>query len=484
LSDPDAILTRTPIDSREAFVSVISFPAPLQAMATPDLESELLGLAGHIAAAEARFLQLLAEFDQRQGWAGDGIRSCAHWLSWRAGMSLRTAVEHLRVAHALRNLPEISAAFAAGRVSYSKVRAITRITGTDTATLTRIAAQIAAGTSDLHHTTVADPEGAEQVLLNLALCGTASHVESIVRAVRRCHTPPEDLAARRSLTWHWDEDGSLVVRGRFTPDAGAAFIAAIEALLPAGTPIAHPVPPAPDDLDQRAPEQEPGPAVDRVAARRADALLTLINGGDDDEVAERGQARVIVHLDASTGTARLEGGPEVPTSTAERLVCDARVQALLNDRTGNRMYLGRSRRLATPAQIAALTVRDGGGCQFPACTHTRHLHAHHVRSWLYGGRTDIENLILICSHHHALIHDHGYRIRRLAGRCEFLRSDGTPIPTAAAPLTGSTESLIEMHTRARLRIDRTTLTPDWYGERLDPEPILAALLPRRVTTAA
>jgi hypothetical protein len=150
-------------------------------MTTPELESELLGLAGHIAAAEARFLQLLGEFDERGGWVGDGIRSCAHWLSWRAGMSRRTAAERLRVAHALRNLPRISAAFAAGRLSYSKVRALTRITGTDTATLTRIAAEIADP----------DPDTAEQVLLNLALCGTASHVETIVRAVRRRHTHPE-----------------------------------------------------------------------------------------------------------------------------------------------------------------------------------------------------------------------------------------------------------------------------------------------------
>src|SRR6184192_3099875 len=130
MSDPDATWTRTPVRSpREVFVSVIPLPTPLQTMPLPDLESELLGLAGHIAAAECRFLQLLAEFDHRNGWAGDGIRSCAHWLSWRAGMSLRTAVEHLRVAHALQELPQICTAFAAGRVSYSKVRAITRIAG-------------------------------------------------------------------------------------------------------------------------------------------------------------------------------------------------------------------------------------------------------------------------------------------------------------------------------------------------------------------
>jgi hypothetical protein len=490
LSDPDAILNRDEFDTWRFSVStatVIPLPVPavLEGMNTRDLESELLGLAGHIAAAECRFLQLLAEFDQRDGWAGDGIRSCAHWLSWRAGMSLRTAVEHLRVAHALRNLPQISEAFAVGQVSYSKVRAITRVTGSDSATLTRIAAEIAAGTSDLRHTTVTDPATAEQVLLNVALHGTASHVETVVRAVRRRHTPPENHAARRALSWHWDADGSLVVRGRFTPDAGAALIAAIEALLPVRTPIAHPVQAPPEDLDERAVEQEPGPAVDRVAARRADALLTLINGGGAaGPVVERGNAQVIVHVDAATGAARLQDGPEVPAATAERLACDARVQVLLNDRTRNRMYLGRNRRLATPAQIAALTVRDGDGCQFPGCTHTRHLHAHHVAHWLYGGRTDVDNLVLVCSFHHQQIHDHDYLIRWLAGRWEFHRPDGSSIPTVGAPLTGNTESLIEMHTRARLRIDHTTLTPDWDGERLDPDPILDALLTRRVKTAA
>jgi hypothetical protein len=81
-------------------------------------------------------------------------------------------------------------------------------------------------------------------------------------------------------------------------------------------------------------------------------------------------------------------------------------------------------------------------------------------------------------------HDHSYLVRWLAGRWEFRRPDDTPIPTTGASLTGSTESLIEMHTRARLRIDRTTLTPDWDGDRLDPEPILDALLPRRVRAAA
>ncbi len=155
-----------------------------------------------------------------------------------------------------------------------------------------------------------------------------------------------------------------MVRARFTPDDGAALIAAVEALVPPRDPVRHPVPAPPPELDERAIEQAPGPAVDRVAARRADALLALVHAGaqtddDTDPVVERGNTQVIMHLDVGTGAARLEGGPEVPAATAERLACDARVQALLDDRRSNRMYFGRNRRLASPAQIAALTVRDG-----------------------------------------------------------------------------------------------------------------------------
>ncbi|ANY07123.1 HNH endonuclease signature motif containing protein [Pseudonocardia sp. HH130630-07] len=575
----------------------------------PELESELLGLAGHIAAAECRFLQLLAEFDDRGGWAGVGIRSCAHWLSWRAGMSLRTATEHLRVARALTTLPRITEAFAAGRISYSKVRALTRITGSDSAALARIAAATAttpahpdpdpdpdpdptpptppagstestaptcsstatgpteattpieptgstaptmssaptgspaptcfsaattggptartgptapgavghagsalgsdAGSTGTDHpaptapeTGVADPETVERVLLDLALSGTAGHVETVVRAVRRRVPAPTWVAARRSVSWYHDVDGSLVLRGRLAPEEGAALIAAIEGRVSASAPAPTPTVPTaptgptgpvdldtrpaglPSDLDQRGLEQAPGPAVDRIAARRADALVDLVRHRDAGDgagpVVERGTAHVVVHLDVASGTARLADGPEIPGVVAERLACDARAQLLLDDRAGNRLHLGRSRRLASPAQIAALTARDvadGGGCRFPGCPHDRHLHAHHVRHWLHGGSTDVDNLVLICGHHHRLVHDHGYRVRYDQGRWVFRRPDGTLVPGAGDQLDGNTDELVDMHVRARIAIDRDSLTPAWYGDRLDPEPILDALLP-------
>lgn len=329
---------------------------PAGELSLPDLESELLGLAGHIAAAECRFLRLLAEFDDRGGWCGVGIRSCAHWLTWRAGMSLRTATEHLRVAHALTRLPRITEAFAAGRISYSTVRAVTRLVGAHDAVLDRMAAAASPGTA----------------------------------------TEP----LRRSGS---DPDGA--------------------------------------------------------------------SGG--------------ASVDAGTGTARLAGGPEIDASTAERLACDARARVLLTDRAANRMYLGRSRRLASPAQIAALTADGGGSCRFPGCHHTRHLHAHHVRHWLRGGSTDIDNLVLLCPFHHRLVHDHGYLVLRPPGEdWLFHRPDGTPVEAMGRLPDGSAESLVERNTRARLRIDRSTLTPDRYGDRLDPEPILDALLPPGTTAAA
>lgn len=490
-------------------------PDTLNAVPTPELESELLTLAGHVAAAQCRFLRLLAEFDRRAGWAGPGIRSCAHWLSWRAGMSLRTASEHVRVARALTGLPAVSAAFATGSISFSKVRAITRLLDGRTAR-TRPneppgidrerdddtgdggasdadgrspsdGDDAGGGAGDGDPPTTAIPElaeDAEQALLDIALNGTASHVEAVVRAARRRTTDPFRPAALRGVSWRWADDGSLILRGRFAPADGAALVAAIESLVPAPPAASYDDPPEPEDWQQQAREQEPGAVVDRVAARRADAVLQLVTrpaarpGGARAD----GQVNVVLHLDvdptkAADSRAEILAGPEIPRSTAERLACDARVQVLLDDKRSNRLYLGRRQRLASPAQIAALTVRDGKRCQFPGCSHTDYLHAHHIRHWLHGGGTDVDNLVLVCSFHHALIHDMHYRICPAEHGWRFLRPDGGEVPSSPEPLSGSTERLIESSARSQLAITRDGLTPSWGGERLDLEFAVDRLLP-------
>jgi Domain of unknown function (DUF222) len=516
------------------------------------VESELVELAGNLAAGTCRFLQLLAEFDERDGWAGPGLRSCAHWLNWRVGLSLRTARDHLRVAHALRGLPETSAAFAAGRVSFSKVRALTRI---------------------------ATPES-ERGLLSLALHGTASQVESAVAAAR-AGMDPRPATARRGMRWSRAGDGSLLVSLRIPAAEGAQLVAAVEALIAQDAEAAETAEdvktagnaadaetaevagdaedvgdvggvveggggggvvgvvegggggsaePRPDDSaplrhrsrgrsrrekseesGKRGVEQAPGPVVDPIAARRLDALLDLVTGRQPAP-----ETTLVVHLRADADTdaadvdtthadttglatagvadaadlapagagdvlrpvAWLEGGPVIHPTVAARLSCIAAVQALLTDRRGNPLYLGRRRRTVNRAQLRALRVRDQDRCVFPGCTSTRHLQAHHLRWWRHGGATDLDNLALVCTFHHTLVHEQGYQlVAEQDGRFTATCIDGTPIPRAGKPTHGYPEAL------RVVGIDDRTITPRWGGERLDRDQLLAWLLPTLRTTA-
>ncbi|MCB1690841.1 MAG: DUF222 domain-containing protein, partial [Halioglobus sp.] len=91
------------------------------------LEDEITELAAHLNAATYRLLTLIREFDERHGWSGAGMKSCAHWLNWKCGIAMGAAREKVRIAHALNDLPQISSALRGGKVSFSKVRAMTRV---------------------------------------------------------------------------------------------------------------------------------------------------------------------------------------------------------------------------------------------------------------------------------------------------------------------------------------------------------------------
>jgi Domain of unknown function (DUF222) len=170
------------------------------------LGDEIAELSAHLDAASARLLELIREFDARDGWNDGACRSCAHWLAWRTGTDLNAARERVRVARALGSLPRISAALARGEISYAKARALTR---------------------------AATPETEEQ-LLAFARAGTAHHVERLVRAWRRVDLKAEtDEAARqhrsRALHVYQDADGTVVIRGRLTAEVGALVMQALAA---------------------------------------------------------------------------------------------------------------------------------------------------------------------------------------------------------------------------------------------------------------
>jgi hypothetical protein len=176
------------------------------------LGDQIAELAAHLDAATARLLDLIREFDARDGW-NTGFRNCAAWLSWRVGLGPGAAREHVRVARALGTLPRLAQAFACGELSYAKVRAFTR---------------------------VATPE-TEERLLAFGRAGTAEHVERLVRSWRRVdHAAEAREASRqhagRELYVYPEWDGTVVVQGRLTPEIGAlltqALAAAREALYP------------------------------------------------------------------------------------------------------------------------------------------------------------------------------------------------------------------------------------------------------------
>lgn len=173
---------------------------PTPTLSLPELEAQITELAGQLNAANYRWLTLIAEFDRRQGWSDGATHSCAHWLNYRCGLDLGAAREKVRVAHALARLPKISEAMRQGQLSYSKVRALTRVACPAT----------------------------EECLLNLALHGTAYHVEKLVRTYRRAQEAEElsreaQQHATRSVSYFYDEDGSLVVKARLSAESGGTI---------------------------------------------------------------------------------------------------------------------------------------------------------------------------------------------------------------------------------------------------------------------
>jgi len=172
------------------------------------LENQITELAAHIHAATYRFLELIREYDDAHGWAGPGMNSCAHWLNWKCGINLGAAREKVRVAHALAALPKISEALRHGEISYSKVRAMTRV-----ATLEN-----------------------EDYLLKIARHGTALHVERLVRQYRKVKRIEalefeNERHAMRALDWHFDDDDSLILKGRFSPEQGLLIKKVLESIM-------------------------------------------------------------------------------------------------------------------------------------------------------------------------------------------------------------------------------------------------------------
>jgi uncharacterized protein DUF222/HNH endonuclease len=401
------------------------------------LGNEIAELSAHLNAATARLLDLIREFDAREGWA-NGFRTCAAWLTWRVGLDRGAAREKVRVARALGTLPRLAGALARGELSYSKVRALTR---------------------------VATPE-TEERLLAVGRAGTAEHVERIVRGWRRVDRNAENQEAARqhksrALYVYPDEDGMVVLRGRLTPEVGALVLRALE---------------AGRETVRKQIRIEDGPS---IGQQQADALALLAEtalhrGIDPGTPGERYQ--VVVHVDAAVladpdqpGQSVLEDGAHVPAETSRRLACDASRVVMRHDQDGNVVEIGARTRTIPPALRRALQHRDQG-CRFPGCG-LPFGQGHHVKHWAQGGPTTLSNLAMLCRRHHRAVHEEGFQVdRQPDGVLQFRRPDGRVLPDVPPPSAVPADPVHALRTRhvaQGLRLHAQTACPSWAGEPLD-----------------
>lgn len=448
-----------------------------------DIEAELTELAAHVNAATYRMLELVLELEQTYPWDGSGWRSTAHYLSWRMGLDPGAALEKVRVARALPALPRVSDALRRGVISYSKVRALTR---------------------------VATPE-TEEDLLDLALAGTAAHVERIVRAYRTVqrnaeleHT--EAMQESRSLETHWDDNGMLVVRGRLTPEEGARFLKTLEAFESllrkeerstenAGDVSAETSRPPVGAWEVAGSTEipvQPGdmPAGRAFGQRSADALVRMADAAvaGADVISDAARCQVVVHVDAAAlanpeepGRSELDCGSGVCAETSRRLACDCDVVAIVDGPDGEPLDIGRKKRVIPTAMRRALTSRDAC-CRFPGCTATRFLQGHHIEHWAGGGATKLTNLVQLCTFHHRCVHEGGVRVRtRENGEVGFFwREQGWIHEAPALPdVGGDDDALVLRDTAAGIFMTPDTGIPEWEGEALDLPGVIAWLFQDR-----
>jgi hypothetical protein len=420
------------------------------------LENQITELAAHIHAATFQLLELIREYDDTHGWAGPGMNSCAHWLNWKCGISLGAAREKVRVAHALVFLPKISETFRLGEVSYSKVRAMTRVA------------------TELN----------EGYLLQIARHGTASHVERLVRQYRKVKRIEaleleNERHAIRQLDWYFDDDDSLVLKGRFTAEQGLLVKKVLESIMdegfleqqdvPAGTPV-----------DELKPRSEP------IAQRRADALVRMAEGYVSKAGTANNGDRYLIHVHADIETLKADGvGAEselddccnVPAETSRRLSCDAGVVHWLENKEGETLSIGRKTRTIPPAIRRALKRRDHG-CRFPGCTCNRFVDAHHIIHWADGGETSLNNLVLLCRRHHRLVHEGGFGAHTQAdGHVYFTDQHGRYLPqTGETRSRGNVFALITQNDHSGIKITPQTGECQWDGEQMDDDLAILCML--------
>ena len=434
-------------------MAVLGLPVVLAEVATERLEAEICELAGQIAAATARWVLLVAEYDDRKGWAEWGCQSAAHWLSWKCGVGIHAAREKLRVGHALTALPVMRAAFARGELSYSQVRAITRIAGA-------------------HN---------EDALVGIARFSTANQLDTLVRATAKAERiwdagfAAAQLADRSFVPGFDYDDAMYTAKLRHTPDDGRLLTKALQL--------------AAKQLKAERGDQGPDTTTEQlladamVAIARSFLATNLAEGtGTDDYSAVVFTDDTVINPDqvcdgcgGSDGApeplvreaprAHLEAGSVLSAETIRRIWCDTTVTRV-DVRDGTVVEISKPGRTISAALRRALGLRDSQ-CRFPGCCAKR-VDAHHIRYRRHRGPTTLDNLLSLCRFHHKLVHEGGYTISRGAdGDLRFYDPRGRQLHNRTAlSANDGADALRQQHLDLGIVISPDSIVGNFCGDKL------------------
>ena len=353
----------------------------------------------------------------------------ANWLVWHVGISLITARQYVLVAHKLEDFPLLAAEFAAGRVSYSRVRALCRFITSES----------------------------EVDLVRLARFTVAPQLERMAAAferVERQRNPGAagDQSERRDLMLIQEDEGTWIIRGRLPADLGTVLSNAMQMEMAQQRSDDSA---ASRNTDRRGIRENDSIAspktgrdetgnndsaasllADRTAAqRRVDALLALVERGHLSRTASTEPTpsegpqptRPLIVIHRFPDGDELQNGPAIDPAMADRYSCDADIIEAIHppkstdpaDVAGGAQQngkhaepgiaYGRRHRTPKPSLRRFIAERDCS-CRHPGCNRTANLHAHHIHHWASGGPTTAENLVMLCDEHHRLVHEHNWTI--------------------------------------------------------------------------
>jgi hypothetical protein len=408
------------------------------------LGDRIASLATAISVATHKLSAMIRRFDEAEGWRADGQQSCAEWLSFKTGMSMSTAYEQVRVARRLGQLPHLDEAFAAGKLSYCKVRALSRV-------------------ADEHN---------EAKLVASAGQMSGAELELHCRGLRIKQHAFGQREAERYVRLRSQGDGTVKLEAVLSADEAELLQ---RALRQGRRQLA-----ADDGGDSSAEESLETDPRDRDEQRdrdRAEALAHIarcfLSGAAEPQRSSGGdRAQLLVHLrvesqaeaEPSCGATLHDSGNWLSREAFERLSCDCSTTVAKVGRGGELLDVGRSRRTIPPAIRRALLVRDGC-CVFPGCSNRLYLDAHHLEHWSRGGATKLHNLLTLCPAHHRLVHEGGWTIERdEAASVRFVAPDGRVVDSAAVADDGKPAAKKRRAmTRDTTRCDEPSGEEPWAG---------------------